>query len=122
MNEPLKILYESVENRITIDFKTFAEGLKDWIAIPLFEKNEMIGCVIQKGNEVHIGYKKQPTASIRHHLRKTLKNVLEQYGSAITTVAKNNKNGLNFCKRLGFYEISQEQGKINLKCDRCKYV
>lgn len=122
MSEPLKVLYQSVENRIKMDYSVFADNLKDWNAIPLFEENEMIGCVIQKENEVHIGYKKQPTASIRDHLRKTLKKVLDQYGSAITSVMQDNQNGLNFCKRLGFYEIGQEQGKINLKCDRCKYV
>lgn len=119
---PLDILYESVSNRITIDKDVFKQNLQDWQTTGLYEQGELIGCVIQKKNEVHIGYKRKPTASIRHHLKMTLKKVIDEYESAITYVLEDNKKGLNFCKRLGFYEILQEQGKIKLKCDRCKYV
>ncbi|RIZ67107.1 MAG: hypothetical protein D0531_01315 [Methylococcales bacterium] len=119
---PLDILYESVKNRITIDKELFKQNLHNWNAIGLYEKGELIGCVIQRENEVHIGYKAKPTASIRKHLKMTLKKILDEYGSAITYVMENNEKGLNFCKRLGFYEILREQCKIKLKCDRCKYV
>jgi len=120
--DELKVLYESVKHRININFETFANNLKDWKKTGLFENSELIGCVIQKDNEVHIGYKQKPTASIRSHLKETLKKVINDYGSAVTSVATDNHAGLNFCKRLGFYEIGQEKSKINLKCDRCKYV
>ena len=118
----LKVLYESIRHRTTLDYETFANSLKDWVKIPLYENDILIGCVIQKENEVHIGYKQKPTASIRNHLKMTLKEVLDKYGSAITSVMEDNIVGLNFCKRLGFYEIAKEGSKINLKCDRCKYV
>jgi len=96
--------------------------LDDWIKIPLYENNTLVGCVIQKDNEVHIGYKEQPKSSIRKHLKETLKKILDQYGFAMTAVMDDNEKGLIFCKRLGFYEIAREGSKIILKCDRCKYV
>ena len=122
MSDSLKTLYESVSDRIQIDFDTFSKNLQDWIKIPLYENNRLIGCVIQKNNEVHIGYQFKPTESIKKHLKDTLKKVLETYGFAVTSVMENNEKGLLFCKRLGFYEIAKEGSKIILKCDRCKYA
>lgn len=119
---PLQVLYDSVAHRLTITFDEFANSLKDWEAIGLYEKGELIGCVIQKINEVHIGYKVKPKSSIKKHLKQTLKKVIDEYGYAVTYVSEENIEGLKFCKRLGFYEINKESSKIKLKCDRCKYV
>ena len=118
----LDVLYDSLKNRITIERDTFKQIFSTWNVTGLYEQDVLIGCVVQKNHEVHIGYKQKPTVSIRKHLKNTLKKVLNDYGFATTSVMKNNMNGLNFCKRLGFYEISQDESKINLKCDRCKYV
>ena len=119
---PLQVLYDSVKHRIEIPFDVFAESLKDWKTTGLYEKGELIGCVIQKVNEVHIGYKVKPKSSIRKHLKETLKKVIDEYGYAVTYVAEENFEGLKFCKRLGFYELNKESSKIKLKCDRCKYA
>ena len=119
---PLQVLYDSVAHRLTITFDEFVESLKDWTAIGLYENGELIGCVIQKINEVHIGYKVKPKSSIKKHLKQTLKKVIDEYGYAVTYVSEENVEGLKFCKRLGFYEINKESSKIKLKCDRCKYV
>lgn len=119
---PLQVLYDSVAHRLTITFDEFVESLKDWEATGLYENGELIGCVIQKINEVHIGYKVKPKSSIKKHLKQTLKKVIDEYGYAVTYVSEENIEGLKFCKRLGFYEINKESSKIKLKCDRCKYV
>ena len=118
----LFMIYESVKNRLNMSFDKFELTMKDWQVTPLEEQGWIIGGVLTKGNEVHIGYGVKPSSSIRSHLRLTLKKVLDQYGNAVTSVMKENKKGLNFCKRLGFVEIKQENSKIYLKCDRCNYV
>lgn len=118
----MMMLFKSVENRLTIDFVMFSEALKDWEIVPLSQNEEIIGGVIIKDNELHIGYGKQPKASILPHLKKTLKKVLDKYGSAVTSVAKDNIKGLNFCKRLGFVELSEDSVKILLRCERSNYV
>lgn len=118
----LSMIYSSVKDRINMPLSSFEDALKDWKVTPLQEKGLIIGGVLQKENEVHIGYGLKPSSSIRGHLRATLKKVLDQYGSAITSVMEENKKGINFCKRLGFIEFKQEKGKIYLKCDRCNYV
>jgi hypothetical protein len=122
MSELFEALYKSVEKRISISFDDFVRSLKDWTPIGLYENGELIGCVIQKENEVHIGYMQKPKASIKKHLKETLKKVIDEYGYAITYVAEENAEGLKFCKRLGFYELNREHSKIKLKCDRCKYA
>ena len=118
----LMMLFRSVQDRLTIDFLTFADALKEWEIVPLSQNDEIIGGVLIKENELHIGYGKQPKGSILPHLKKTLQKVMEKYGFAVTSVEKSNIKGLNFCKRLGFVELSEDSVKILLRCDRSNYV
>lgn len=125
MNEKdaaMLMLFKSVENRLTIDFVAFSDALKDWEVVPLSQNDEVIGGVIIKNNEIHVGYGKPPKASILPHIKKTLKKIIDQYGYAVTSVIKTNQKGLNFCKRLGFVELSEDNVKILLRCDRSNYV
>lgn len=118
----LSMVYESVKDRLNMEFKQFEIVMKDWEVTPLQEQGWIIGGVLQKENEIHVGYGLNPSSSIRGHIKATLKKIVDQYGSAVTSVMEENKKGINFCKRLGFIEIKQEKGKIYLKCDRCNYV
>ena len=118
----LIMLFKSVQDRLTITCDAFTELFDDWDVVPLRQNNEIIGGVLIKNNEIHIGYGKQPKASILPHLKQTLKKVLTQYGFAVTSVETNNIKGLNFCKRLGFVELSRDSVKILLRCDRSRYV
>lgn len=120
-DQAISMLYESVKDRLTISLNDFNKCLIDWEIIPLRQNNEVIGAIMQKGTELHIGYGKPSKASIRGHLM-ALKNVIDKYGYATTSVLKDNPKGLNFCKRLGFIELAQESDKILLRCYRSKYV
>jgi len=116
------MVYESVKKRLPINFNQFKNALKDWEFIPLTENGEIIGAVMQKENEIHVGYGKKPKASIKKHIKQTLNNLLEKYGEVVTSVQKDNDRGLLFCKRLNFIQIGQENDKILLKCERSKYA
>jgi hypothetical protein len=118
----VEVLFDSVKDRLDCSLAKFKETLKDWDFIPLMDKDEVVGAVAAKGNELHIGYKVKPTASIRGHLRSTLKKTLDQYGCAITRVAANNSKSIEFCKRLGFEITNEAQGIIHMRCNRSKYV
>jgi hypothetical protein len=120
--QAMVILYESVKLRITISFEEFIDALKDWDVIPLMQSKELIGAVILKKNEIHVGYAKKPMASIILHIKKTLSNIIKQFGFAITTVDSKNEKGLIFCKRLGFVTTKTDGGLVYLKCERCNYV
>jgi hypothetical protein len=116
------MVYTSVKARLNVGLVEFLEALEDWDVIPLTESGRVIGGVLQKGNEVHIGYGVKPKASIRGHLRATLKEVLDTHGCALTMVQAENLAGLRFCERLGFVKLSAYDGKILLRCDRSNYV
>ena len=118
----LFMLYKSVAHRLNISFEEFSKELKDWETIPLLQNGKLIGGAIVKGNELHVGYAEKPTASIRKNIKEVMKPLLEKHGFVVTTIAKDNVNGLNFCKRLGFVETSQNSDKILLKCDGSHYV
>lgn len=116
------MVYQSVNKRIGCSFEQFAEALKDWNFIPLSENNEVIGAVMQKNNELHIGYGKQAKSSILRHIRQPLRDAIKNYGFAETSVMEDNQRGLKFCKRLNFVEIGRDSGRILLRCHRSKYA
>jgi len=116
------MVYTSVKDRLSIGLVEYLKALESWNVVPLTESGRVIGGVLVKGNEVHIGYGVKPKASIRGHLRATLKEVVDKHGCALTTVQAENLAGLRFCERLGFVKLSAYDGKILLRCDRSNYV
>jgi hypothetical protein len=118
----LFMIYKSVENRLPFGFDEFSEAVKGWQIIPVIQRGKLFGGVMVKGNEIHVGFAEKPTASIRGNIKAILKPLFEKHGFVVTTVKKDNINGLNFCKRLGFVESGQDSDKILLKCDGSHYV
>jgi hypothetical protein len=118
----LIMVYASVKHRLSIGLVEYIEALKDWTVIPLTESGRVIGGVLLKGNEIHVGYGEKPKGSIRAHIRATLKEVVDKHGCALTIVQAENLAGLRFCERLGFVKLSANDGKILLRCDRSNYV
>ena len=116
------MIYKSVEHRLTISFEEFSEAAKDWEIIPMMQNGKLIGGAMVKGNELHIGYAEKPVASIRRNLKQVMNPALKKHGFVVTAVQKDNINGLNFCKRLGFIEIGLDSDKIILRCDGSHYV
>ena len=116
------MVYESVKHRLTIGLVEYLEAVKDWTVIPLTESGRVIGGVLVKDNEIHVGYGVKPKVSIRGHLRATLKEVLDKHGFAVTIVEADYLAGLRFCERLGFVKLSTQNGIVQLRCDRSNYV
>ena len=125
MNErdvALMSIYESVKSRMAFDFGEFQRQLTAWDVVPLKQADQIIGGVLVKGNELHVGYERRPTASILRHIKATLGRLLADFGSATTVVDATNQKGLRFCLRLGFDVVERKDDKLYLKCLRCKYV
>ena len=120
--QSLAVLYESVKSRLNLSFDEFADSLKDWQIVPLMQRQELIGAVMLKRNEIHVGYLEKPKASIILHIKQTLADIIKRFGSAITTVDSKNEKGLNFCKRWGFVTTETHGGLVYMKCERCNYV
>jgi hypothetical protein len=107
---------------LPIGFDEFSNAVADWEVIPVEQRGKLFGGVIVKGNEIHVGFAEKPTASIRGNIKSVLKPLFEKHGFVVTSVQKNNINGLNFCKRLGFVETGRDSDKISLRCDGSHYV
>ena len=115
-------IYQSIKNRLTITCDEYLDLLKDWTIKPLKRQNKVIGGVMIKGNEIHIGYCEFPYASVRKYIKDVLKPLIKEHGFVVTVVLSDNKAGLKFCTRLGFYEINQDSSKITLKCNGVNYA
>ena len=121
-NQALEMLFLSVKDRFKFGFDVFADCFNDWQVIPLTQDKKIIGAVILKDSEVHIGYGEKPKGSILKHLKQTLFDVIEKNGFAVTKVSEANEKGLRFCQRLGFFETERKDGNIHMKCERCNYA
>lgn len=119
--EALRKTYQSVAHRVSYDEEVFVNALKDWDVAPVYDGQEVIGSILSKSNEVHIGVYRRPKASIWRFIRESLQGIIDKYGFAITTVPPQNSVGLRFCERLGFVKIGERGGYFVLRCDRSNY-
>ena len=122
MTKAIELLYNSVKERLPISFEQFSDALKSWELVDVVQNGELIAVVMIKDNELHVGFKSVPKASVKEYINETLIKLIEKFGFAVTTVQKTNERGLKFCKRLGFTVTDEKEGKIYMKCDRSKYV
>lgn len=116
------MVYESVKHRLTIGLVEYLEAVKDWEVIPITEAGRVIGGVLLKDNEIHVGCGIRPIGCNRAYIRVILGGVIDKYGFAVTQVNADNQAGLRFCERLGFVKLGTNDGKILLRCDRSNYV
>jgi hypothetical protein len=118
----LDVIYKSIEAKVSFDKGVFAEFYTEWDVLPLEESGELIGGVLAKGNELHVGYARQPRATIRPYIRAILGKALEEHGVVLTSVEPGNTVGLRFCERLGFVKYAEINGVSLLKCSRSDYL
>jgi hypothetical protein len=119
--DALLMIYDSIKNRVNFEFDVYENAVKDWDVLPLVENNKVIGGVLIKGNEIHVGYGIKPKSTILPYIKSILNETINQYGYVVTSVVSKNEAGLKFCKRLGFFKTSEENGTIKLRCDRSNY-
>jgi hypothetical protein len=117
----IKLVYKSVKGRAPFALEDFVQMLRTWAVIPLYENGQIIGGVLAKDNELHVGCGEKPKASARSYIKEILGGVIDKYGFAVTTVQADNSAGLRFCERLGFVKLGEEGGTIRLRCDRSNY-
>jgi hypothetical protein len=121
-NLALSMVYESVKHRLTVGLEQYVEAVKDWDVIPLEQDGQVIGGVLVKENEMHVGYGVKPKGTVRAHMRAILEPVIDQYGFIKTKVSIENVSGLEFCYRLGLTKYAETNGQILLKCNRSDYA
>jgi hypothetical protein len=119
--DALLMIYESIKNRVNFEFDVYEKAVKDWNVLPLIENNKVIGGVLIKDNEIHVGYGIKPKSTILPYIKSILNETINKYGHVTTSVMEENETGLRFCKRLGFTRIGEENGTIKLRCDRSNY-
>jgi len=90
----------------------FMAAFGSWDVRPVRVSGEIVGAVLIGGNQIHAciqpkGFKRWLTRGV---LRDTLVRVMEQHGSAMTSVAKGNEIGHKFVAGLGFKPVSEADG------------
>ena len=120
-HEAIKLVYKSIRGRAPFGLEEFVQMLRSWEVTPLYDQGILVGGVLSKDNELHVGYGERPRASIRRYIHEILNQTIDKYGFAITMVQPQNSAGLRFCERLGFVQVGERNGSILLRCDRSNY-
>ena len=120
-NNALLMVYESIKHRTSLSANEYINAVLNWSVFPLIENSEVIGGVLIKDNEIHVGYGKAPKSSIKRYIKLILIFMIEKYGFVVTKVQNENKKGLVLCKRLGLFVANEFNGIIELRCNRSNY-
>jgi hypothetical protein len=88
------MVYESVKHRLTMGLEQYADAVKDWNILPVTQEGQVIGGVMAKDNEIHIGFGIPPKGTIRYLTKTILEPMIAQYGVVKTKVDVKNLKGL----------------------------
>jgi hypothetical protein len=118
----LEMLYRSVRDRVSMSRDEFCKAFDGWQVIPLEQGGDLVGTLVERDGEVHVGYGGQPSGSILKHIRGAFGALLKERGALHTKVIESNERGLRFCTRLGFKEMKRDNGVVFMRCERCNYA
>lgn len=115
-------MYAAVVNP-PMGLPAFKLACRDWEVIPIRDGNEIIGAIIRKFRELHVGVKRRPAGAHRALVRSVLVETIERYGFAETTVRTWNTSGIKFCRRMGFKieDVSVSDGMTYLRCEQAAH-
>src|SRR3990167_4393845 len=73
--EALRALHKAIAHRTTMPFDEFVEHLKDFDIYPIRDRGEVIGAVMTRGNEIHLGVTRTPEGAHLRELRSILAGI-----------------------------------------------
>lgn len=110
-------VYESVRERCKLSWPEFKRDSTDFRIIPVKIGERIVGGVMVRGNELHIGCTERPRgASFRKYLD-ILQDVVSEFGCAVTVLSPDCKATAQV-KRLGFVQVGEYEGWAIMKCER----
>ncbi len=113
--EALRALHESLAQRSSLPLEAFMEYLKDFDIHPVMDQDEIIGAVMTKGNEIHVGITRTPQGAHLRELRDILCGIIMRHGTARTAVMHDNIAGMEFCRRIGFEETHRDERGVHFE-------
>lgn len=100
----------------------FEKFLNSWDIVPVVDNEEIIGAVMRKDDELHLGLRRPPSSSARAVIRKTLVDTINKHGHAVTKLLRNHPAEENFCRRLGFVVTHEANNLVHMRCERTPYA
>ena len=85
-------------------FEEWSEKMMDWTFHPVYNNESLVAVIAALKNEIHVVIDKDYRGKWykRDQVGKIFKDMIDEYGSVITCVGMENKEGMEFVKRLGF--------------------
>lgn len=99
-----EFVYNAVSYRVSLPKEEFLEQLKEWELRPIEIDGKLAAVVMVKENDVHVASSEEFRGKwiSRRVIKRTLGEILDEYGCATTSVNYGNEPGRAFVERLGF--------------------
>lgn len=115
-------IWESIQDRAGCTFEQYTAAARDWVVLPILSGDAIVGGVLIRHNEIHVGVSRTPGACSRKQIRAVMNKAISTFGSIVTTVYPSNPAGVEFCKRLGFEVTWEDEETIQMRATRCNYA
>ena len=113
---PMRAMYESTpeEHRGGITWEQFVLLFNDYEFDPIMDGDEVVGAVMSKGSEVHVGTLRTPHGA-RGVMRRVIKRVIHKHGEIKAVVPIRCAEYAERLKRFGFTESGRDDKIIHLE-------
>lgn len=113
--DALRALHQAIAQRTSLSFEEFVEQVRDFDIHPVRDQGEIIGAVMTRGNEIHLGVTRTPKGAHLGELRSILAGIIMRHGTARTSVMHGNHAGMVFCRRIGFEETGRNERGVHFE-------
>lgn len=111
-------LYQKVRMHRPISREAYGRMLDDWEIVPVMIDDVQIGVRIMCGHEVH--HMLDRRAALRHARRIIANYVAEPLARLGYLISRTEDADIPFLRRMGFYEVSRENGITTMRLDKLK--
>lgn len=111
-------VYESVSARLAVPEAEFYRAMTLFDIVPVTSEGRVIGGILKRGNELHIGCTERPKGAAMRKYICILREVVAEFGCAVATVMPGNDTALHELQRLGFRLAELKDGMMHMRCEK----
>ena len=114
-------IYASVRERTQLSWDEFQRAAREFRVVPVTAEGHVIGGIMIRGNELHIGCTERPRGAAMRKYLGILRETINEFGCALTSVAPG-CTAISQLRRLGFEQIGEFDGSAIMLCKRSAYA
>lgn len=99
----------------------FEKAMDGWEIDQIYADGKLVGVVVHRGPEFHFAKWVKEYNVDRPMLRRYPGDIIAKHGYALTSTPKVDERQLRFNKRLGFYQVGEDDYMVHLRIDKLPF-